>query len=241
MRRQAVLQRGAGTGDRVQRGAVGPQPPSQDRRLQAGGAPCGLECGARPERPLPGRRQDLGRVVDLVDERLDHQCGVVDLGHQQFSGPLAQPDQRMVGQCHVGHHRQGAADQDCDQPVGVARPGCGRAHSDGEHHDRAHGRADREIAELRDTVGQSDEQQCAHRRADRSGLPDEREDRGHDDADAEAGDAPGAPGVGVCRFRPKHHHDGQRHPVAVLEPAVAGGGHRERCRHRQPDGVAQDG
>ena len=114
---QAALQRRARTGDGVQRRSIRPQPPPQLTRIRPRRTGCRFKSRAGPERSLPRRRQCFGGVIELVHERLDNRCRVVDFGLQQFTGALVQPYQPVIGQHDMGHHRQTAADDDREQQV----------------------------------------------------------------------------------------------------------------------------
>ena len=61
-------------------------------------------------------------MIELVHERLDNRCRVVDFGLQQFTGALVQPDQPVIGQHDMGHHGQTAADDHREQQVFDGRP-----------------------------------------------------------------------------------------------------------------------
>ena len=65
-----------------------------------------LQTPRAPGRPAATPPTAFGGMVEFVHKRFDHRCCVIDFGLQQFPGALAQPDQPVIGQHHMGHHRQ---------------------------------------------------------------------------------------------------------------------------------------
>ena len=61
-------------------------------------------------------------MVDFVHKGFDYRCCVINFGLQQFPRALTEPDQRVIGQYHVGHQRQPAADDHREQAVLDGRP-----------------------------------------------------------------------------------------------------------------------